>query len=215
MEKKQVQDADANDDKSMEEGSEDEGDFFKEKGGVGQKVDSDGEGEEVDRGLPSLSKKAMRKIKPEGPYAGKNIVKFDAQGNAVNKTEFDSDYLTALRQSAAYHDQAGAFTVQRDTDLANTDQSKLQDKHLARVKQTLEKNMAVDSKMAKDRIKDKRIKLKKRLRAEMGYGEDREEGDGGYDVVLGTSSEERSGDEDDHGDSESRGRGSSSGHGGD
>ena len=35
MEKKQVQDADGDDDKSMEGGSEDEGDFFKEKGGEG------------------------------------------------------------------------------------------------------------------------------------------------------------------------------------
>ena len=51
--------------------------------------------------LPALSKRALRKIRPEGPYAGKNRVTFDAEGKAVKKTDDGTgDYMTALRTSA-------------------------------------------------------------------------------------------------------------------
>jgi len=46
--------------------------------------------------LPALSSRAMRKIRAEGPYAGKNKIALDATGQAVSKTE-ESDYLKALR----------------------------------------------------------------------------------------------------------------------
>ena len=62
----------------------------------------------------------------------------------------------------------------------------LQDEHLKKVKEDLAKNQAIDDKVAKERIKEKRIKVKKRLRAEMGQDDDDGEGGG---VVLGTPSD--------------------------
>ncbi len=47
--------------------------------------------------MPKPSKKAMRKIRPEGPYGGKTKLILDAEGKAHKKTEFDSDYLQTLR----------------------------------------------------------------------------------------------------------------------
>jgi len=44
--------------------------------------------------LPSLSKKALRRIKEDGPYAGLNKIKLGGEGQALKKTElFDSDYM--------------------------------------------------------------------------------------------------------------------------
>jgi hypothetical protein len=40
--------------------------------------------------LPALSKRKMRKIKEEGPYAGKNILVFDAEGKAVPKSSLSN-----------------------------------------------------------------------------------------------------------------------------
>ena len=44
----------------------------------------------------------MRKILAEGPYAGKNKFKLDAEGNIVKKTQDSGgDYMEDLRKSAA------------------------------------------------------------------------------------------------------------------
>ena len=48
-----------------------------------------------------MSKRALRKIRPEGPYAGKNRVTFDADGKTVKKTDDGTgDYMSNLRSSA-------------------------------------------------------------------------------------------------------------------
>mmetsp|Transcript_20264 Transcript_20264/g.25015 ORF Transcript_20264/g.25015 Transcript_20264/m.25015 type:complete len:158 (-) Transcript_20264:157-630(-) len=128
----------------------------------------------------------MRRIKFEGPYEGKNKVKLDAEGKTLKKTEFDSDYLQSLREGKGANADGTSMNIVRDKDVkAEVGQ---QDRHVERVKKDIAKNLAVDDQTAKDRIKEKRIKLKKRLRAEMGLDSDGGEGaDAG--VVLGTPSE--------------------------
>jgi hypothetical protein len=59
----------------LESDSDSEDDFFKAKA-AGDKV-SESEPEDHME-LPSLSKRKMRKIKEDGPYAGKNILVFDS-----------------------------------------------------------------------------------------------------------------------------------------
>ena len=67
--------------------------------------------------MPSLSKKALRKIKENGPYNGLNKIKFDSQGNAIKKTEFDSDYFTALRQGEGTNIDGSRMMIERDADI--------------------------------------------------------------------------------------------------
>ena len=69
-------------------------DFFTEKGKkvVDDVDEASDEDEEESKTLPELSKRALRKIRAEGPYAGKNKVKFDAGGKALKKTE-GGDYM--------------------------------------------------------------------------------------------------------------------------
>ena len=71
----------------VEDEDEDEGDFFKEKNDhkdAQKKVktveEEEASDEEEAKVLPDLSKRAMRKIREEGPYAGKNKIKFDGEG---------------------------------------------------------------------------------------------------------------------------------------
>ena len=60
----------------------DEGDFFKAKNkSAAEAAKIDEEDENANKQLPPLSKKAMRRIKEEGPYAGLNKIKLDAEGN--------------------------------------------------------------------------------------------------------------------------------------
>ena len=79
---------------------------------------------------------------------------------------------------------------------------------MERVKERLAKNLTVDAKVAKEKLKEKRIKLKKRLRAEMGEPDD--EG-----VVLGDPDDEASydGERSDDGGDESQSAGSEDGDG--
>ena len=75
-----------------------------------------------------------------------------------------------MRQSAK---ETGAkIDVKRDSELSPADyDSDLQGKHFDGIRDRLAENLAVDSKVAKQRIKDKRIKLKKRVRRELGMEE--------------------------------------------
>ena len=66
----------------LEPGSDSDEEFFKAK--KADLASSESEGEQM--ALPSLSKRKLRKINEEGPYAGKNILVFDAQGKAVPKS---------------------------------------------------------------------------------------------------------------------------------
>ena len=90
--------------KDLADDSDDEDEFFTEKGGrkkkSGERVEEGKEEEEEDQILPPLSKKAIRKIRAEGPYGGKNIVRLDAEGKAIKKSEYDSSYLDTLRNSS-------------------------------------------------------------------------------------------------------------------
>jgi hypothetical protein len=52
---------------------ENEGDFFTAKSKA-----EESESEELTHLLPSLSKRKMRKIKEDGPFAGKNVLVFDS-----------------------------------------------------------------------------------------------------------------------------------------
>ena len=62
--------------------------------------------------------------------------------------------------------------VKRDSELNPADyDSDLQEKHFDGIRDRLAENLAIDSKVAKQRLKDKRIKLKKRVRRELGMEE--------------------------------------------
>lgn len=162
----------------QESGAEDE--FFIKKRNDTTKAQADGsdsEDEEEAKELPSLSKRALRKIRPEGPYAGKNKLQFDAEGNASKKTE--SDYMKALRAGDTLKDGS---KIEKDADIS--DDSGKQDKYVTEMKKRIHKNKAEDDKMAKARIKDIRKKHKKRDRA--ANGDDRDGNDGGEEMVLGT-----------------------------
>ena len=64
------------------------------------------------------------------------------------------------------------MVVKRDSELNHEDyDSDLQEKHFGGIRDRLAENLATDSRVAKARIKEKRIKIKKRVRAELGIGE--------------------------------------------
>ena len=72
--------------------------------------------------------------------------------------------------------------VKRDSELNPADyDSDLQEKHFDGIRDRLAENLAIDSKVAKQRLKDKRIKLKKRVRRELGM-EEKDAVDEGEDV---------------------------------
>lgn len=89
------------DSESEEQSSQsEEGDFFTSKQ---KKVEESESEEDQITVLPSLSKRKMRKIKEEGPYAGKNILVFDSQGKAVPKPSIlnndRTNYFESLRKN--------------------------------------------------------------------------------------------------------------------
>ena len=114
-------------------------------------------------------------------------MRFDADGNIKKKTEFDSDYLVALREGGALNEDGSKMKIERDGDVS--DDSEAHEAHLTEIKKRLAKNLPSDALMAKERIKEKRQKIKKRLRAEMGLDKQSgdEEEDGG--MVLATPSD--------------------------
>lgn len=73
---------------------------------------------EESKRLPSLSKRALRKIKPEGPYEGKNKTTFDGAGQMeAPKTAFESVYMKQLREPD------GKMTIQRDDDVSEDEEA--------------------------------------------------------------------------------------------
>mgnify|MGYP000946261806 CR=1 FL=1 len=96
---------------------ESDGDFFQAKNKTKENPSEQDASEEENKALPKLSKKAMRKIKAEGPYAGKNKIRFDSSGNVIKKTEFDSDYMTALRKGEAKNSDGTKMQVELDQDV--------------------------------------------------------------------------------------------------
>lgn len=128
------------------EGSNDdsEGEFFRAKGeGAVDAIKAPAEDDdEESRALPKLSKKALRKIKPDGPYAGKNKVKLDSDGKALKQAEFDSDYLTALRKGSGLNADGSKMEVQRDNEVSRGDD--LQAMHVATVKKQLAQTKELD-----------------------------------------------------------------------
>ena len=124
------------------------------------KEDCSSDDEEEDKVLPPLSKRALRKIKTDGPYAGKNIVHFDNEGKIIKKDP-DSDYLAQLRKSAAGGEQqdtaAGRMKIERDGDIDNDLQHEhLQEKHVKAMRKRIDENLEADHQTAKQRIKEKR-----------------------------------------------------------
>ena len=77
------------------------------------------EEEESDGKLPSLSKKALRKIKLEGPYGGKNITRLDGEGKPMKKTEYDSNYLHSLRKGDAKNKDGSKMQIHKDGDISD------------------------------------------------------------------------------------------------
>ena len=74
----------------------------------------------------------MRKIKVDGPYAGKNKTKFDSDGKAIKKTEFDSDYMQALRQGEGKNADGSAMLIEDDKKVKR--RAGQQEEHFKKVK---------------------------------------------------------------------------------
>lgn len=87
----------------LEPGSESEEDFFKAKNAPDQSSESEASEEQMV--LPALSKRKMRKINEEGPYAGKNILVFDAQGKAVPKSSLATSQTNQYFQNLVKSDK--------------------------------------------------------------------------------------------------------------
>jgi len=168
------------DDSDLDEVVDDEesdgGNFFKAKKGstteaAKAKVEKDDE--EAGKILPSLSKKALRKIKEDGPYAGLNRIKLDGEGKVDKKTGvFDSDYMSKLRKADSKNADGTDMKIEHDLEVEVKKGGEEQDKHVKRIKDALAKTKSGDDKMRKEKLKEKRIKLKKRLRAENGISDD-------------------------------------------
>ena len=141
--------------------NDDDEDFFKKKGDTGKDIIEEVE-EEDDKAMPALSKNALRKIRPEGPYQGKNKMVFDGEGAKVTpKSDFDSVYMNSIRDK-----DGGKMMIERDTEVKEEDDAQVT--YMTTMKKRLAKNLAADDKIHKERIKEKRIKAKKRMRAEAG-----------------------------------------------
>lgn len=135
--------------------------------------------------MPNLSKRALRKIKPEGHFDGKNKKTFDADGNlVVPKSDFDGVYVNQLR------DPDGKMKILRDTEVSDDDGAR--DAHTVKMKEKLAENLEVDTKVAKEKRKEKRLKVKKRLREEAGIGSKQDEE---VVVTLGDPNADSEGDE--------------------
>ena len=110
--------------------------------------------------LPQLSKRKLRGI---DPYGGKNAMIFDDDGKLIPKSE--------AKKRSAYMDtlERDKEVVIRDAEEMSSDSDQHQaEKHVMRVKKELMVNKDLDEKFAKERVREKRIKAKKRLREEMG-----------------------------------------------
>ena len=84
-------------DRSDSDEEKPEEDFFKAKA----KVDKEESEEDKIYELPTLSKRKLRKIKEDGPYAGKNVLVFDSTGKAQPKPTVmknsSQNYFESLR----------------------------------------------------------------------------------------------------------------------
>jgi hypothetical protein len=95
VEKEMLEDDSESEERSNEENG---GDFFtaKCKG-------EESESEDNINLLPSLSKRKMRKIKEDGPFAGKNVLIFDSQGKPQPKSTVvkndSKNYFESLRKN--------------------------------------------------------------------------------------------------------------------
>ena len=99
----------------------------------------------------------MAKITSEGPYQGKNILVFTEDGQRITKEEHEKQqrlnkYKLDFRQESESFDD--------------------DDEYISRVKTELQKTRAQDDVLAREKLKEKRIKLKKRLRKEAGDDEE-------------------------------------------
>ena len=106
----------------------------------------------------------MRKIKEEGPYAGRNILVFDSEGKAVPKSSMSviktNQYFQSLVKPG---DKEKRLMMQ-----PNEAESEEEGEYMRKVKKNMDENKDIDDRIAKERIKTKRIKKKVFLKKLMG-----------------------------------------------
>ena len=90
--------------------------------------------------LPALSKRKMRKIKEEGPYAGKNILVFDAEGKAVPKSSLSKSQTNQYFQALVKSDKGKEKVLQLQPDEAESDDGE----YLTRVRKNMDENRDLD-----------------------------------------------------------------------
>ena len=105
----------------------------------------------------------------------------------MKKTE-ESDYIKALRSNAK--DPANMIEIERDGDLkkksSKQEDDRMREDHFRAMRERMAENQEVDAQVAKQRIKEKRQKVKKRLRREAGLDDSDQDDDGAGGVVLGS-----------------------------
>ena len=121
----------------------------------------------------------MRNITAEGPYQGRNIMKFDEDDGPSKKEAKSNAYLDSIRES----NQQKVNLVQ-ESDAQSVD-SEEEQQFLKRMQKTLDQHKTVDDKLALDRLKEKRIKSKKRRRGAVGEADEA----GDREVVLGNDAD--------------------------
>lgn len=138
-------------DSSEEQESDASNDDFFTKAEKRREIVSDDEEVQV---IPTkLSKRKMSKITADGPYQGKNVIVFAEDGRQVSKDSYERQkYLASLK-----------VNMRQESDVESD--SDEQQNYLENVRQQLQKNQSKDTELAKLKLKEKRLKTKKRRRA--------------------------------------------------
>jgi len=84
------------------------------------------------------------------------VTVFTEDGKKMTKDEYDrKKYLDSLKSK---------LTIQDESDVSSGDDHQMRGEYIEKVKKNLQKNELVDTELAKAKLKEKRIKTKKRLR---------------------------------------------------
>ena len=133
-----------------------------------------------------ISKKKLRKITKDGPFQGKNKVFLGPDGKPISSLEYHlgSGVAPTAPKEESEDEQPLELQAESDAELDPEDEGR----HLSRVKSALEANVRADTKLARKKLTERRLK-KKRKQRELLRG--KEESDPEAGVALGGDSEDQ------------------------
>ena len=108
-----------------------------------------------------MSKRKLRKINEQGPYAGKNIKVFDSTGKAVPKTDLAGSQTNAYFQSLLQKDQSENVLMLQGEEKEAGD-------YIDQVRRNMQATRDQDAQIAREKLTTKRIKKKVYLKKLMG-----------------------------------------------